>query len=145
MKKALIFIIIFVSFFSFLNIKSVNTIDSIALVYDKNNLYEQEIFNINFYSFNVKEIPEVFKDLDIKIISVSPIKELYKINDLVIRGNSLEEITSNLLEDYTDNLIEIGFEDEALYFEQQGFNIESMKIICLVKDLIVLESRVKII
>lgn len=145
MKKTLIFIIIFLFFFSFLNIKSVNTIDSLVLMYDKNNLFEQEIFNINFYSFNVKEIPKVFKDLDIEIISVTPIKDLYKVKDLSTRGNSLSEITSNLIKDYTDNLIKSGYEEEALYFEQQGFNIESMKILCVIKDLIVLESRVKII
>lgn len=145
MKKFCLFIIIFLSFFSFLNVRSVNTIDSLALIYDKNNLYEQDIFKINFFSFNVKEIPQVFKDLDIKIISVSPIKELYKMEDLTVRGNSLEAISSNLIKDYTNRLINMGYDDAALYFEQKGFNIESMQILCLIKDLIDLESRVKII
>ncbi len=102
-------------------------------MYEKDNLFEEGTFDINFFSFNVKDIPETFKDLDIKIISVTPIKELYKSNTLSVRGNSLKEITSNLIREYTGSLIKDGYEEEILYFEQQGFNIESMKIRCLIK------------
>ncbi len=145
MKKSLTFVTIFICLFSFLNVKSVNTIDSMVLMYERDNLFEEDIFNINFFSFNVKEIPEVFKDLDIEIISVKPIEDLYESDDLSERGNSFKEITSNLINRYTNNLIKKGYEEEALYYEQQGFNIQSMKIRCLIKDLIILESRVKII
>lgn len=145
MKKSISFIIIFVFLFSFVNVKSVNTIDSVVLMYEKNNIFEENYFDLTFFSFNVKEIPQKFKDLEVEIISVKPVSDLFDSNILTSRGNTFEEITSNLIKKYSSTIMEKGYDEQALYYEQQGFNIESMRVKCLVKDLIILERRINIV
>lgn len=145
MKKSLLLISFFFFLFLFLNIKKINTIDSMVLMYEKDDLFEQDIFDINFYAFNVKEIPKAFRDLDIEIIRVVPKKDLYDNEALSVIGNNYEEITFNLMKKYSKRLAAKGHEDQSLYYLQQGFSIQSMKIRCLIKDLTVLESRINII
>lgn len=143
MKKITFIIILFIFFFY--NIRSINTIDSIVLMYEQDNIYEEDIFNINFFSFNIMNIPQIFKDLDIKIISVKPEENLYYKKSIKAFGNTYEEITKNLLKDYSTILNNNGYVEQSYYFEQKGFNITSMKIRCIIKELIELEKRVKII
>ncbi len=72
MKKLLTLIFYFNLLFFFFDIKEVNTIDDIALIYDNDSLYDQKYYNISFYDFYLSELNNSFKDLDIQIISITP-------------------------------------------------------------------------
>lgn len=144
MKKSLLFVF-FILFMFIFNLKSFNTIDSKVLLYDELKPYVEEEFKLNFYLFNIKDLKKIFKDLDIEIISVKPLNELYYSEEIEIEGDSLDKITSNLINEYSKIVKDLGYDEASLYFEINGFNIEQMKIRCLVKDLIELENRIDII
>ncbi len=144
LKKSLLFV--FFSAFVFLfSLRSINTIDSKVLIYDELKPYVQDEFDINFYSFNVKDLKKVFGDLNIEILSVKPLNELYYNKEMKVQGNDLDQMTYYLMTKYSSIVKDMGYDEASLYFEINGFNIEKMKIRCLVKDLMELEKRIDII
>lgn len=135
MKKLLTLIFYFNLLFFFFDIKDVNTIDDIALIYDNDSMYDEKYYNISFYDFYLSELNETFKDLDIKIISVTP--EDYEKIEFISVDNIIERVKNNLIND--------GKEEQAINVYQNNFRIKSMVVISTKKDMIELEKRVKII
>lgn len=126
MKKIVYSIFMFFLSFFFFNIKTVNTIDDIALVYNEKEDAEK-YYTISFYDFDIYDLDEAFKDLDIKILSIKPIncEKLYYVN------------TYKLIEEYNKSFSELGL--------LKSFKIESMVIISTKNELLELEKRVDII
>lgn len=135
MKKILTLIFYFNLLFFFFDIKDVNTIDNIALIYNNDSMYDEKYYNISFYDFYLSELNETFKDLDIKIISVTP--EDYKKIEFISVDNIIERVKNDLIND--------GKEEQAINVYQNNFRIKSMVVISTKKDMIELEKRVKII
>lgn len=135
MKKLLTFIFYFGLLFFFFDIKDVNTIDNIALIYDNDSLYDEKYYNISFYDFYLSELEDSFKDLDVKILSITP--EGYDKMDFV----SIDKV----IEDVKNNLINEGNEEKAINVYANNFKIKSMVLISTKKDMLELEKRVKII
>ena len=121
--------------FFFFDIKKINTIDDIVLLHGDLQLYEENFYNINFKNFNIYELDNAFKDLDIKIISI-------KVNDLNKIGYTS---SSKLIETYKNNLINQNLVEQGINSELRGFKIESMLILCTRNELEKLEKRVDII
>ncbi len=134
MKKIVFyFLFSFLSFF-FFGIKDINTIDELALIYNQKDLEEQNYYKLNFYDFNIFELENVFKNLNIKIITLKP-----------KYGESLEyKNTLSFTENYKEYLMNKGYDKEAASIELNGFKIDSMYILSTKEDLIKLEKRVKI-
>ena len=135
LKKLLTFIFYFGLLFFFFDIKDVNTIDNIALIYDNDSLYDEKYYNISFYDFYLSELEDSFKDLDVKILSITP--EGYDKMDFV----SIDKV----IEDVKNNLINEGNEEKAINVYANNFKIKSMVLISTKKDMLELEKRVKII
>lgn len=135
LKKILTLIFYFNLLFFFFDIKDVNTIDNIALIYNNDSMYDEKYYNISFYDFYLSELNETFKDLDIKIISVTP--EDYKKIEFISVDNIIERVKNDLIND--------GKEEQAINVYQNNFRIKSMVVISTKKDMIELEKRVKII
>ena len=72
MKRLLTLIFYFNLLFFFFDVKDLNSIDDIALIYDNDSMYDEKYYNISFYDFYLSELNETFKDLDIKILSITP-------------------------------------------------------------------------
>lgn len=135
MKKLLTLIFYFnLLFFSF-DIKDVNTIDDIALIYDNDELYDQKYYSISFYDFYLNELNDSFKDLDIEIISVTP--EDYKKMEYISVDNIIERVKNDLIKE--------GKVEQAINVYQNNFRIKSMVVLSTKKDMLELEKRVKII
>lgn len=123
-------LILFVFSFFFFDIKDVNTIDDVALIYDKKENTE-EYFSVSFYDFNVLDLDRVFKGLNIKILSVKPYNY-----DKIYYDN-----TYKLIEEYNKKYLDNSFIVTTL----KSFQIENMVIICTQSELSRLESRIGII
>lgn len=134
MKKIVFyFLFSFLSFF-FFGIKDINTIDELALIYNQKDLEEQNYYKLNFYDFNIFELEKIFKDLNIKIITLKP-----------EYGESLEyKNTLEFIKNYKEYLIGKGYEKEVTSIELNGFEIDSMYILSTKEDLIKLEQRISI-
>jgi hypothetical protein len=107
--------------------------------------YVENEFDINFYSLNVRVMKKIFEGLDIEILSVKPMNELYFNDEMNVRGNNINDIVDNLMIDYSEVVKYLGYNDASLYFEIYGFNIEKIKVKAMVKDLTILEDRIDII
>ena len=71
LKKLLTLIFYFNIIFFFFDIKDLNSIDDVALIYDNRNIEDEEYYNISFYDFYLNELHDNFKVLDIKILSIN--------------------------------------------------------------------------
>ena len=67
MKRILTLILCFILLFFFFDVKDVNTIDDIALIYDNDSMYDEKYYSISFYEFYLSEFKSAFKDLDISV------------------------------------------------------------------------------
>lgn len=135
MKKLLTLIFYFNLLFFFFNIKNLNSIDDIALIYDNDELYDQKYYNISFYDFYLNELNDSFKDLDIEIISITP--EDYEKMEYISVDNIIERVK--------DALIKEGKVEQAINVYQNNFRIKSMVVLSAKKDMLELEKRIKII
>ncbi len=135
MKKLLTLIFYFNLLFFFFDIKEVNTIDDIALIYDNDSLYDQKYYNISFYDFYLSELNNSFKDLDIQIISITP--EHYEKMEFISADKVIERVKNDLINE--------GKIEQAINVYQDNFRIKSMVVISTKKDMLELEKRVKII
>ncbi len=141
MKKTFILFILFiVSFFLYEPVK-VNSFDEIALLYNKNELYEQGRFNLYFYSLNSFDLNLILKNKNIKLISVTPYENSYGVGTLYPEGNTSEEIINSLNEQYNRYLIAGEYNNTI----QNGFGVYKIKVECLVKDLIIIEKSLNVI
>ena len=135
MKRLLTLIFYFNLLFFFFDVKDLNSIDDIALIYDNDSMYDEKYYNISFYDFYLSELNETFKDLDIKILSITP-EDYEKIEYISV---------DKVIEDVKNNLINSGKEEQAINVYQNNFRIKSMVVISTKKNMIELEKRVKII
>ena len=135
LKKLLTLIFYFNLLFFFFDIKDVNTIDDIALIYDEDGLYDQKYYEISFYDFYLNELEDSFKDLNIQIISVTP--EDYEKIEFISVDKVIEKVKNDLINE--------GKVEQAINVYQNNFKIKSMVVISTKKDMLELESRVKII
>jgi hypothetical protein len=135
LKKILTLIFYFNLLFFFFDIKDANTIDDIALIYDTDELYDQKYYDISFYDFYLNELNNSFKDLDIKILSIT--LEDYEKMEYISVDNIIERIRNNLIDE--------GKVEQAINSYKSNFKIKSMIVISTKKDILELENRVKII
>ncbi len=135
LKRLLTLIFYFNLLFFFFDVKDLNSIDDIALIYDNNNLNDEEYYNISFYDFYLNELEDSFKDLDIKILSITP-EDYEKISFISV---------DKVIEEVKNNLINSGNEEKAINVYKNNFKIKSMVVVSTKKDMIELEKRVKII
>jgi hypothetical protein len=135
LKKLLTLIFYFNLLFFFFDIKDLNSIDDIALIYDNDSLYDEKYYNISFYDFYLSELEESIKDLDIKIISITP--EDYEKLEFISVDKVIEEVKNSLINDNKD--------EEAINVYQNNFRIKSMVVISTKENIIELEKRIKII
>lgn len=135
MKRLLTLIFYFNLLFFFFDIKDLNSIDDVALIYDNNNLNDEEYYDISFYDFYLNELEDSFKGLDIKILSIT-LEDYDKINFISV---------DKVIEEVKNNLIKEGKEEESINVYKNKFKIKSMVVVSTKKDMIELEGRIKII
>lgn len=135
LKKLLTLIFYFNIIFFFFDIKDLNSIDDVALIYDNRNIEDEEYYNISFYDFYLNELNDTFKDLDIKILSIT-LEDYDKISFISV---------DKVIEEIKNNLIKEGREEESINVYKNNFKINSMVLISTKKDILKLEDRVHII
>lgn len=135
MKKLLTLVFYFNLLFFFFDVKDLNSIDDIALIYDNKNLEDEEYYNISFYDFYLSELEDSFDGLDVKILSITP-EDYDKINFISV---------DKVIEKVKNDLIDEGKVEEAINVYENNFKIKSMVLIGTKKDILKLEKRIKII
>ena len=135
LKKLLTLIFYFNLLFFFFDVKDLNSIDDVALIYDNNNLNDEEYYDISFYDFYLNELEDSFNGLDIKILSITP-EDYEKISFISV---------DKVIESVRNNLIDSGKVEESINVYKNKFKIKSMVVVSTKKDMIELERRIKII
>lgn len=121
-KKILLFLCLFFPF----NVLEVNSNDDKTLIYEKENLYEEDYYKVYFDKINSNKLKEIIDDLDIKVIS-------YIVDDKKYYANDIDELVNKYIKD--KNLY------EKIYYESRGIYIDGISIICDKNDLIKLEKE----
>ncbi len=135
LKRLLTLIFYFNLLFFFFDIKDLNSIDDVALIYDNNNLNDEEYYDISFYDFYLNELEDSFNGLDIKILSIT-LEDYGKLNFISV---------DKVIEEVKNNLIDSGKVEESINVYKNKFKIKSMVVVSTKKDMIELEGRIKII
>ena len=96
-----------------------------SLVYDKNNLYEEDDHIIYFYDMDNNKLKNIINELNIEVLS-------YTIDDKVYYANSIDDLEKVFLKDKSL--------DETIYYLEYGFRIDSIHVLCVNNELIKLEK-----
>ena len=96
-----------------------------SLVYDKNNLYEEDDHIIYFYDMDNNKLKNIINKLNIEVLS-------YTIDDKVYYANSIDDLENKYLKDKSL--------DETIYYLEYGFRIDSIHVLCVNNELIKLEK-----
>lgn len=96
-----------------------------SLVYDKNNLYEEDDHIIYFYDMDNNKLKSIINKLNIEVLS-------YTIDDKVYYANSIDDLEKVFLKDKSL--------DETIYYLEYGFRIDSIHALCVNNELIKLEK-----
>lgn len=96
-----------------------------SLVYDKNNLYEEDDHIIYFYDMDNNKLKSIINKLNIEVLS-------YTIDDKVYYANSIDDLEKVFLKDKSL--------DETIYYLEYGFRIDSIHVLCVNNELIKLEK-----
>ena len=96
-----------------------------SLVYDKNNLYEEDDHIIYFYDMDNNKLKSIINKLNIEVLS-------YTIDDKVYYANSIDDLENKYLKDKSL--------DETIYYLEYGFRIDSIHVLCVNNELIKLEK-----
>ena len=96
-----------------------------SLVYDKNNLYEEDDHIIYFYDMDNNKLKSIINKLNIEVLS-------YTIDDKVYYANNIDDLENKYLKDKSL--------DETIYYLEYGFNIDSIHVLCVNNELIKLEK-----
>ena len=118
----------FVLFFLF-NTLHIDSNASKRLIYNKNNLYENNINIIYFIDTNTNELRDKLKNKKIEIIS-------YIINDKKYYARNIDVLEEIYLKD--ENL------ENKIIYSIQGIKIDGIVLRCTNKELIELEKILKI-
>lgn len=137
MKKIFLFTTFFLIIFLFLNVKKTETESFISLNYEEKSLKNQSFFNLKLYDFNIYNLKEL-KNYNIEIISITPQKNIYNIEDANFKSNDIDKIIEESIIDYIKH---INNDEEILYIKNYGFNIYKLKILATNEELIKLEKK----
>lgn len=96
-----------------------------SLVYDKNNLYEEDDHIIYFYDMDNNKLKSIINKLNIEVLS-------YTIDDKVYYANNIDDLENKYLKDKSL--------DEIVYYLEYGFRIDSIHVLCVNNELIKLEK-----
>ena len=96
-----------------------------SLVYDKNNLYEEDDHIIYFYDMDNNKLKNIINELNIEVLS-------YTIDDKVYYANNIDDLENKYLKDKSL--------DEIVYYLEYGFRIDSIHVLCVNNELIKLEK-----
>ena len=96
-----------------------------SLVYDKNNLYEEDDHIIYFYDMDNNKLKSIINKLNIEVLS-------YTIDDKVYYANNIDDLENKYLKDKSL--------DETIYYLEYGFRIDSIHVLCVNNELIKLEK-----
>ena len=123
-KKFLLFICLFFPF----NILEVNSNDNKVLLYEKENLYEEDYYNIYFDKINSKVLTNVIDNSNILVIS-------FIIDDKKYYAESIDELVDKYISDKSL--------EEKIYYESRGIYIDSINVICDKNELLKLEKETR--
>ena len=124
-KKLLLFICLFLPF----NTLEVNSNDDKILLYERENLYEEDYYVVYFDKVNSYILKDVLSKLDIYVSSYTIDNKKYYVNDI-------DELIDKYIEDKSL--------EEKIYYESRGIYIDSINIICDKNELIKFEKEIHI-
>ncbi len=116
-KKLLLFICLFFLF----NTLEIDSNSNKVIIYDKNEIYEENDYLIYFKNASSKELNNILKILNIEVLS-------YIIDGKKYYANSVDELTNKFLKNKNDI--------EKLYYDEYGINIEAIYVKCTNNELI---------
>lgn len=122
-------ILIFLCFFLCFNTLEVDSNSDKIVYYDNNDLYNKKVYKLYFDSLNSNELNELIKEKDLQILS-------YYIDGNKYYARDIDELDNIYLKDKPLS--------EKIYYEYNGYNIDAIKILCDVNEIINLKDKTHI-
>lgn len=122
-------ILIFLCFFLCFNTLEVDSNSDKIVYYDNNDLYNKKVYKLYFDSLNSNELNELIKEKDLQILS-------YYIDGNKYYARDIDELDNIYLKDKPLS--------EKIYYEYNGYNIDAIKVLCDVNEIINLKDKTHI-
>ena len=140
-KKALLILTYFCLSLFCINYKESES--TIAVSYEQNDLYSQNVYILTLKNFNSNMIPTIFNNEEITVLSITPINYKSIQKEFIAKGTNIETIYKNFIKEYTDILTKKGLSEETIYIAQKGTQIEKIKILTIEKEIINLKKQIE--
>ena len=114
---------------SLFNIQTIDSNSDKLTLYNKDNIYEEEVFKIYFVNTTSKDLESILNILDINVLS-------YIIDDKKYYARDLNDLYEKYTKDKTLQ--------DKIYYEKYGIKIDGINIKCQINELIKLDNLVDI-
>jgi len=126
-KKIVFNFLIFLILFFMFDTSEIDSNREYFLIYDKKNLYEESYYTVYFKNMNIYNIGKILNTVDINVLS-------YVINDkkYYVSNDNINDLINQVTINKSD--------EDKIYYELNGFNIDAINIVCETQELIKLEK-----
>jgi len=126
-KKIVFNFLIFLILFFMFDTSEIDSNSEYLLIYDKKNLYEESYYTVYFKNMNIYNIGKILNTVDINVLS-------YVINDkkYYVSNDNINDLINQVTINKSD--------EDKIYYELNGFNIDAINIVCETQELIKLEK-----
>ena len=124
-KKILVFLCFL---FAFDTLEVDSNSDKITY-YDSTNPYIEDVYTLYFDNLNSSDLELLINEYDLKVLS-------YQINGNKYYAKNIRDLNEQLLKNKSFN--------EKIYFENYGYSIDAIKIVCNIGDIINLKKKIHI-
>lgn len=122
-------IILFSSLFFLFNISEIDSNSDKLLLYNKNDTFDENIYNIYFYDTSIDELERALNILKISVLS-------YIIDGKKYYVRNIKELKELYLKDKSI--------EEKIYYEKYSFLVDGISVYCINDELLKLESLVNV-
>lgn len=129
-------------FICFMYIITINSIPRSKAKLNSNDLNDQTFLETKVM-LNTKELMNIFKKSEVSLISAKACSPLYN-KSIRLEGENINTAFTSLLEKFSKELILKGYEEQAINYKVNGFNVCEIKIFGKNKDILELLKELNI-
>lgn len=122
-------ILIFLCFFLLFNTLEVDSNSDKITYYDTNELYNKEVYTLYFDNMSSIKLDQIINSYDLVILS-------YFIDGKKYYARDIDELNNTI---YKDKSL-----SEKIYYEEYGYIIDGIKVLCSTRDIIMLKEKIHI-
>ena len=122
-------LLVFLCFLFVFNTLEVDSNSDIISYYDDSNIYNQDVYTLYFDNVKSKDLDLLMNSYNIEVLS-------YYIDENTYYARNISELDDKYLKDKSLS--------EKIYYDNYGYNIDGIKVLCSVGDIINLKKKIHI-